>query len=222
MFTKVLIVDDIDFNDVAAVQVLNELHITTIDSAKYCDEALLKIKNAHRENNPYQLLISDLSFKPDHRQEKLQSGQELIETVKQLYPEIKIIAFSIEDKSYAIKMLFDKYNIDGYVIKGRHSIVELKTAIQTIWDTDEKYISPELQHIHKDKTINEIDNYDIKILEYLSQGIPQDNMQAKFKELGISPSSKSTIEKHINKLKIYFQANNTIQLVAITKDLGII
>ena len=99
MFTKVLIVDDIDFNDAAAVQVLNDLNITSIDCSKYCDEALLKIKKAQQENMPFQLLITDLSFKPDHRQEKLQSGQELIDAVKQLFPSIKIIAFSIEDRS---------------------------------------------------------------------------------------------------------------------------
>jgi two-component system capsular synthesis response regulator RcsB len=39
MFKKVLIVDDIDFNDIAAVQVLEELEVPEIAFAKYCDDA---------------------------------------------------------------------------------------------------------------------------------------------------------------------------------------
>jgi two-component system, NarL family, captular synthesis response regulator RcsB len=221
MFTKVLIVDDIDMNDAGAVQILQELEISQIEYAKYCDEALLKIKKSHQDQQPYQLLISDLSFKTDHRPEKIKSGQELIQAVKQLFPAIKIIVFSIEDKSYPIKSLFDKLNIDGYVIKGRNTMQELKKAIETVYK-QEKFLSPELAHIQQDKTINEIDDYDIQIIKELSFGVAQENMEAKFKELGITPNSKSTIEKRINKLKIYFKANNPTHLVAIAKDLGLI
>ncbi len=75
---KVLIVDDIDFNDIAAVQVLKELEVPEIDFAKYCDDALLKIKKAYKDNEPYELLITDLSFKIDYRENILNSGEELI------------------------------------------------------------------------------------------------------------------------------------------------
>ncbi|MCC9071444.1 response regulator [Flavobacterium sp. F-65] len=222
MFTKVLIAEDIDFNDIAVVQVLRELSVPEIDYAKYCDDALLKMKKAHFDNNPYQLLITDLSFKPDHRVNNLKSGEELIAAVKELFPEIKIIAFSIEDKSYRIKSLFDKFNINGFVMKGRNSISELKKAVQNAFNSDEKYLSQELNYILRDKTANEIDNYDIQLIKYLSIGISQENMESKFKEMGITPNSKSTIEKRLNKLKIYFKANNPTHLVAIAKDLGLV
>ncbi|MEA9415882.1 response regulator [Flavobacterium sp. PL02] len=222
MFTKVLIAEDIDFNDIAVVQVLQELNVPEIEYAKYCDDALLKIKKGLLDNHPYQLLITDLSFKPDHRETNLNSGEELIAAVKLLLPEIKIIAFSIEDKAYRIKSLFDKYNINGFVMKGRNSIPELKKAIQNAFDTDKKYLPQELNYILQDKTTNEIDNYDIQLIKYLSIGVSQDSMEAKFKEVGITPNSKSTIEKRINKLKVYFKANNPTHLVAIAKDLGLI
>lgn len=222
MFPKVLIVDDIDFNDAAAMQVLQELGITNIDSAKYCDEAFLKIKKAHLEEEPYQLLVSDLSFKQDHRNEKLKSGEELIAAVKEQFPEMKIIAFSIEDKAYRIRYLLETLDIHGFVMKGRHSMSELKTAIQTVLESNQKFLSPELQHVLQDKTIKEIDDYDIHLLKQLSLGVPQENMEAKFKELGITPNSKSTIEKRIAKLKDYFKANNPAHLVAIAKDLGLV
>lgn len=222
MFTKVLIAEDIDFNSIAVVQVLEELSVQKIDYAKYCDDALTKIKKSYLDQEPYQLLITDLSFKLDQRENKLDSGEELIAAVKHLYPEIKVIAFSIENKTFLIKSLFEKLDINAFVMKGRNSIPELKKAILNTFQNEEKYLSPELNYILQNKTVQEIDNYDLELIKYLSFGVSQENMETKFKEVGITPSSKSTIEKRLNKLKIYFKANNPAHLVAIAKDLGLI
>ncbi len=221
MFTKVLIADDIDFNDVGAALTLEQLGVPNIEYAKYCDEALLKIKKAHLEGSPFQLLISDLSFKSDHRVNQLHSGEELILAVKKQFPSIKIIVFSIEDRAHRIKLLFDELKIEGYVLKGRNTLYDLKRAIQKAYRNEAENISPELLHLLKDKTTSEIGPYDVLLIKYLSQGISQENMETVFKQEGISPNSKSSIEKHLNKLKIYFKANNTVHLVAIDKDLGI-
>lgn len=222
MFTKVLIADDIDFNDLGAAQILNELDVVEIQYAKYCDEALLKVKKAHLDGAPFQLLISDLSFKADHQLNQLNSGEELIAAVKKQCPNIKIIVFSIEDRAHRVKLLFDELNIDGYVIKGRNTIYDLKRAIQKTYNDEKENISPELLYLLQDKNTSEIDNYDVQLIKYLSIGISQENIELEFKKEGIGPNSKSSIEKHINKLKIYFKANNTVHLVAIAKDLGII
>ncbi|WP_269224033.1 response regulator [Flavobacterium sp. IMCC34518] len=222
MFQKVLIVDDIDFNDVAAVSVLEALAVPQIDFAKYCDDALLKLKRGYLEHEPYDLLITDLSFKADHRTNQLTSGEALIEAVKGLFPEIKIIAFSIEDKSYRIKSLFDQLDINAFVMKGRNTMIELRKAVEAVASQDAPYLPADLQYIFQDKLINEIDDYDIQLLEYLSKGVSQEAMESVLKQAGITPNSKSTIEKRISKLKIYFKALNTTHLVSITKDLGLI
>lgn len=222
MFTKVLIADDIDFNDLGAAQILKELKVEEVQYAKYCDEALLKIKKAALDNEPYQLLISDLSFKADHNENQLNSGEELIQAVRAIYPEIKIIVFSIEDRFHRIKLLFDELQVNGYVLKGRNTMYDLKIAIQKAYNNQTENISAELQHLFQDKTTSEINNYDILLIKNLSIGISQESMETVFKEGGITPNSKSSIEKHINKLKIYFKANNTVHLVSIAKDLGII
>lgn len=222
MFTKVLIADDIDFNDVGASKILKELEVPFIDYTKYCDDALLKIKKAAQDNDPYQLLITDLSFKSDEKVNILNSGQALIRAVKVLFPELKIIAFSIEDRPHKIKELFDELKVDGYVLKGRKTIEELTVAVQKAFDNEKENISPELFSILQDKSTTEINQYDLVILQKLSIGISQEAMEGIFKQEGISPNSKSSIEKHINKLKIYLKANNTTHLVAIAKDLGII
>ncbi|WP_298395193.1 response regulator [Flavobacterium sp.] len=221
MFKKVIIAEDFDSINLAVMQVLGELGVTEIHHAKYCDDAQLKIKKALLDNDPFDLLISDLSFRADHRKVQLASGDDLIQWVRQVQPDLKIIVHSVEDKTFHINSLFENHNIDGFVIKGRHSIRQLKTAINKLFQTDEKYISPEMEVVLQDKTINEIDEYDIELIKQLSLGVPQEKMDIKFKELGISPSSKSTIEKRVGKLKDYFKANNTVHLISIAKDLGI-
>lgn len=222
MFSKILVADDIDLNNIATEKAVNELNISSAEYVKYCDDALLRLKKAEMENDPFQLLITDLSFKADHRDAKITSGEQLISEVKKTFPTIKIIAFSIDDRSHKIKKLLHDYGIEGYVVKHRNTSSELKKAIEIVWLGEEKYISPSVAHVLQDKSTSEIDDYDIQLLTQLSLGIPQENMEAKFKELNITPNSKSTIEKRIAKLKDCFQANNTIHLIAIAKDMGLV
>jgi DNA-binding NarL/FixJ family response regulator len=222
MFHKVLVAEDLDSISIAVDQALKELSIAEIHHSKYCDDALLKIKKALLDGVPYDLLISDLSFKADHRETKLKSGEELVEAVKQIQPDIKIVVFSIEDKSFRIKSLFNNLGINAYVSKGRDSIPELKKAVQGIFNGDTKIISPELSNVLLTKTLVEIEMYDIEILKLLSLGYTLDEISSSFKTKGIIPNGSSSIEKRINKLKTYFKASNNTHLMAITKDLGLI
>lgn len=221
MFKKVIIAEDFDSINLAVMQVLSDIGVTEIHHAKYCDDAQLKIKKAILDNDPFDLLISDLSFKSDHREVKLANGEELIAWAKKEQPNLKIIVHSVEDKSFIIKSLFENYQINGFVAKGRKSIEQLKTAITNLFLNETQYISPEMAHLLQDKTTNEIDDFDIQLIKQLSLGVSQEKMDQKFKELGIIPNGKSTIEKRISKLKDYFKANNTVHLIAIAKDLGI-
>ncbi len=221
MFKKVLIAEDFDSINLAVTQALDAIGVTEIHHAKYCDDAQLKIKKALLDNQPFDLLISDLSFKADHRKVSLQSGDELIAWVRIEQPTLKIIVHSVEDKIYRIKELFQDHNVDGFVAKGRKSIDQLKTAISQLYQENTKYISPEIEHLLQDKSVDEIDDYDIQLIKQLALGISQEKMDEKFKELGIIPNGKSTIEKRVSRLKDYFKANNTVHLIAIAKDLGI-
>lgn len=222
MFNKVIVAEDLDSISIAVVQALEELSIGEIHYAKYCDDAFLKIKKAIIEDTPYDLLISDLSFKTDHRENELKSGEELIAAVKKVQPSIKTIVFSIEDKSFRIKSLFNNLGINGYVSKGRNSIPELKKAILGIFNDDKTILSPELSYALSDKTLLEIESYDIELLKLLAQGFILDEISLNFKKTEIIPNGSSSIEKRINKLKIYFKANNNVHLIAIAKDLGLV
>lgn len=222
MFQKVLIAEDIDSINIAISQTLSELGIIQVDHVKYCDDAVLKIKKAILDNVPYDLLVSDLSFEKDHREVKIKSGEEGITAIRKLQPEMKIIVYSIEDKSFRVKSLFEDLHVNAFVHKGRNSIEHLKTAIHRIQEENGTYISPHLQHIFKGDVTREIDAFDVQIIQQLALGIKQGEMESRFKELGITPNSKSSIEKRISKLKDYFKAANTVQLIVFAKDFGII
>ena len=222
MFNKVLVSEDLDSISITVGQALEELSVSEIHHAKYCDDALLKVKKALYDNLPYDLLISDLSFKTDHRETQLNSGDELIAAVKKLQPNIKTIVFSIEDKSFRIKSLFNDLGINAFVSKGRNSIPELQKAIQSVFDNDSKILSPELSHALRDKSLIEIEAYDILLLKSLSKGLILDEISIDFKNSGIIPNGSSSIEKRINKLKIFFKASNNVHLIAIAKDLGLV
>jgi hypothetical protein len=57
-------------------------------------------------------------------------------------------------------------------------------------------------------------------LKLLSNGYILEEISKEFKNTGIIPNGSSSIEKRINKLKIYFKANNNVHLIANAKDLG--
>lgn len=221
MFKKVLIAEDFDSINIAVAQTLESLGVQEIQYAKYCDDALLKFKKANQDNEPFDLLISDLSFVADYRKVEISSGEKLIEVVRTIQPELHVLVYSVEDKAYTIKTLFEKQKINAFVHKGRNSISQLKTAIETLL-YGKTFISPELANTLQDKTGKEIDNYDLTLLNHLANGVAIEEMEALFKKINITPNSKSTIEKRVAKLKDYFKANNNIHLIAITKDLGII
>ena len=102
MFKKVLVAEDLDSISITVGLALTELSVPEIHHAKYCDDVFLKVKKAILDNAPYDLLVSDLSFKTDHRENKLDLGDDLIAAVKKAQPDIKTIVFSIEDKSFRI------------------------------------------------------------------------------------------------------------------------
>ncbi|OIV43909.1 response regulator [Flavobacterium johnsoniae] len=222
MFQKVLVAEDLDSISIAVVQVLEDLKIPVIHHVKYCDEGLLKVKKALNDKEPYDLLITDLSFKTDHRKTNLESGDELIEAVNKVQPQLKKIVFSIEDKSYRIKTLFEDLGVNAYVSKGRNSIQELRTALEKTFRNEERILSSDLNFNFNDKSLIEIESYDISILSLLAKGYILENISNEFKANSITPNGTSSIEKRINKLKIYFKANNNVHLIAIAKDFGLV
>ncbi len=221
MFKKVLIVDDHGIVNEGVLTVLTNLSIDNVHNAQYCDDAHLKVKRAIFDKQPFDLVITDLSFKEDHRECKLSSGEDLIIALRQDDPDLPIIVYSMDDRLQKVRTLINKHHVNAYVCKGRKGAAELSKAIQAT-HKKERFLSAQVAYALSSQINLEIDDYDIELVKQLSEGLSQDEISLLFKSRNLSPSSLSSIEKRLNKLRIQFKANNAIHLVAIVKDLGLI
>jgi DNA-binding NarL/FixJ family response regulator len=219
MFKKVLIAEDHEVRNLGVVNALTELQIPHFDFVNYCDDALQKIKAAATADS-YDLLITDLSFDKDHIEQKINSGQQLIEEVKKIQPNLKVIAFSIEKKPKIIDDLFKIHNINGFVSKGRNDGKDLKSTIKKVF-SGETVIPQEILNSIRNTSF-EFTEYDVTLIELLAKGWKQGDIEKYFKENKITPDSKSAIEKRLNDLRYELGAKNNIELVVMCKDIGII
>ena len=220
MFKKILIAEDHEIRNLGVINTLKDLKVDDFEFVSYCDDALQKIENALKENNPYDLLITDLSFDEDHKNQKLKSGQDLVREARKLQPHLKIIVFSIEKKPKTIDDLFKIQNIDGFVSKGRNDGKELKSAIKKVYAN--KTVLPQeiINSIRNNST--EITSYDVMLLELLSSGFRQQEIEVHLKNKNIKPNSQSSIEKRLNELRESLNTKTNIEMVVLCKDLGII
>lgn len=220
MFQKVLVVEDLDSIGFGICQMLKQdTSIKEVQQSLYCDDAHLKFLKAQRDQKPFDLVITDLSFKTDHRESKITSGYHLVKTLKTKQPQLKAIVYSVENRSTKVKNLFNDKEIDGYVVKGREGLKHLVEAIESI-SKNQPYVSRELNSFMNRKEVFEVDDYDIQLLQQLANGLHQKEISSLFANKNIQPSGISSIEKRLNKLKLELNAKNVIQLVAMSKDLG--
>ncbi|WP_312389820.1 response regulator [Chryseobacterium sp.] len=221
MFKKILIAEDHESISISVQKTLEELNIPTVDHVYYCDDALAKVQKSIRENEPYDLLITDLYYEEDHYPQNIKDGKELVEEVRKLQPELKVIVFSAEHKSGVINSLFNETKINGYVRKARNDSKDLKKAIASVY-VNETYLSLDLKQDVKKLNSYEFTEYDITLVSLLSQGVLLKNIPVYLKANNIRPNSLSSVEKRLNSLKEDLEVTSNEQLVAFCKDLGII
>lgn len=220
MFRRIIVAEDFESASISVKKSLKDLKIEDAKFVSYCDEAFTLIKE-NLANNPFDLLITDLSFEEDHIPQNLKSGQDLIREVRKIAPELKILVFSGEKRAQIQRELFDDFHINGFVSKGR---LDAQNLINTIINLEkkDKFLSREnLISIRKTSTI-ELTTLEFSILELLSNGISQKNMPEVLKEKNLKPNSLSSVEKTLNFLKETFEAKSNEHLIALTKDLGIL
>lgn len=220
MFKKILIAEDHEMGSFSVQKTLEDLNIPKVDYVYYCDDALAKVQKALRENDPYDLLITDLSFEEDHYTQNIKDGQELIQKVREIQPALKVIVFSGQHKSGIIDSLFKNYHINGYVRKARNDSKELKKSIASVF-INENYLSTDLKQEVKKFNNYEFSAYDITVVTLLSKGVLQKNIPDHLLEKGIK-YSLSSVEKKLNSLKEDLEVTSNEQLVAFCKDIGII
>lgn len=219
MFKKVLIAEDYESSNISVQKALEDLKIPNPKYVSYCDDAINWIKKSIEENNPFELMITDLSFEEDHRKQKINTGQQLIEVARTLLPDLKVIVFSVNKKKSITDDLFEKQKINGYVRKAREDVKDLKKAIRSVY-YNEKYLSYDLKG--KEKNAFEFSEYDILIISLLADGIFVKDIPNYLKENDVKRSSMSAVEKKLKDIKVSLGINTNEQLIAFCKDFGVI
>ena len=222
MFNKVLIAEDHGLTGTGLEERLKESSVPEITVVHYCDDALLKIKAALHQGKPYELLITDLSFKADHKESKLTNGEELIAEVKKIQPDLKIVVYSVEHRIAKIKSLLDKFKINGFVGKERQDFKEITKALDAVFK-GKTYFSSSLSHALRSAEHQlELDDYDILILKLLTKGLKQEEIAQYFQEKKYPASSLRSIQERLGKLKTVFGAKTPVHLVAQAMERGFI
>ncbi|MBD1429456.1 MULTISPECIES: response regulator [Sphingobacterium] len=221
MFKKVLIAEDHEVANISVQRTLNDLGVQEAKYVYYCDDALAWVSKALQNKEPYDLLITDLSFEEDHNVQRITSGVELIKAVKVIHPDIQIIVFSGENRPAIVNKLFHQYGIDAYVRKARHDAQHLKEALQAI-SNGQSYMSYDIKQSLKEQNSYEFSHVDIHIIKLLSEGIKQKEIPNYLKQKNIKPSGLSSIEKRLSTMREVLSFTKNEQLVAYCKDKGII
>lgn len=221
MFKKVLIAEDHEIANISVQKTLQELSISDTKYVYYCDHALTWIKNALRDGEPYDLLITDLIFEDDNTPQQISSGIALVNAVKAVQPDIKVIVLSAESRSGVVDELFRTHAIDGYVRKARRDAQHLKEALHAVLH-NRTYQSPEVKESIRDKNSHEFTALDLHIISLLAQGVAQKNIPYYLKEKNIKPSGLSSVEKRLNLMREVFDFTKNEQLIAHCKDIGLI
>lgn len=218
MSAKILVVDDIQSITDGVQKALYDANYADVDVAGYCDEALLRVKAAAERGSPYQLVISDISFREDHVAQALNNGQDLLRTLADQFPDIYRVAFSVSDDLREVR---DTMGIaHAYVLKGRTGTRDLvKTVDNLIQGKLDAVTAP---HHTRLKAPMELDDYQQHLLTYIAQGMDQVQIVAHLQQQGIKPNSKSSVEKRLAELRDLFRANNNAHLVSIAKDHSVI
>lgn len=221
MIQKVLIAEDHESASISVQKTLEELGIAYPDYVYYCDDALMKIKKAIQAGNGYDLLITDLYFDKDHREQHLSDGKALIEAARQVQPAIKVLVFSGEDRPAIIEPLFNNLQIDGYVRKARGDVRELLKALNAI-SNNERYTPGFFKDQVKYKKAHEFTTFDITILSLMAEGKRQQEISDYLKSKKIQPSGLSSIEKRLSQVREALGFFTNEQLVAHCVKMGII
>lgn len=221
MIDKVIIAEDQEFANLSVQKTMEDLKVKHYDYAFYCDDALTRIQLAQQKGQPYDLLITDLSFEDDGTVQKINDGIDLIRAVRAVQPGILILILSGQHRPADIHNLFENNEVDAYVRKARHDVQELKSAMNAL-SKGQRYYPRSLAQLVKRSNTYEFTDFDITIIRLLYQGYQQNEIPAYLKQHHIKPSSLSTIEKRLNQIREELGFSNNQQLMVFCHNAGLL
>ncbi|WP_411273122.1 response regulator [Daejeonella sp.] len=221
MFERVLIAEDHESSNISVRKALEDCGMANNDYVFYCDDAILRIRQAIKNESSYDLLITDLSFDEDGTPQKITNGIDLIKAAREIQPGINILVFSVDGKPATIDYLFKELAINAFVRKARRDVTELKLALEAV-SKRRKYLSTGLRQTIKESNTYDFKDYDIILIKQLAKGMLQKDIPQYLQQHDISPSGLSSIEKRLNHIRESLSFTKNEQLVAFCKDVGVI
>lgn len=222
MFKKVLIAEDYPSASISVRKILEEdlrIKLGDTDYVYDCDTALGRIKKALRDGEPYELLITDLSFDEEaNHTPTIDNGRDLISAAKAAQADIKVLVFSVENKASIARELVNNFGINAYVPKGRRDMQDLKEAIADIYK-GKTFLSKNLRLEERTYDFTELDK---AIIQLLATGKKQKEIPDCLKKMSIKDVGLSSIEKRLHQMRSALDCSNNPQLIAYCKERNII
>jgi len=219
---KILLVDDHVLVLKGLVTLLNGISDFTfeIHSVNNCDEAYQAIVFAEK-TEPFHILFTDLTF-PENNTE-IDSGEELINVIKKVAPNLKIGVITMHAKTNRIFNVIKNQQPLSYILKDNCSTNELNFAIQKMLK-NENYYSHEIHQKLLGRRVVEIsmDEISIQILKELPKHAKLSNLLGHIKNKSGQVLKTRSIETRLAGLRIDLNAKNNTDLVIKAKELGII
>lgn len=188
---------DVFINALNTVDEKNDAFQFRIKSVSNSDKALREIYCAVKAR-PFDLLLLDISMPPS-KDETILCGEDIGIEIKNLFPNVKIIAFASNNNNYRLNSILKSLDPDGLLVKNELKYTELLNAINTVLH-EPPYYSKIVQKLIRRHMCHEftLDSIDRQILYYTLKG-------AKIKEIADFVNlSKSAVEHRKSNLRTTF------------------
>ena len=188
-----------------------------IKTARNCDDALLQIDNAVR-NNPFDLAILDVNI-PHSKDHKYISGEDLGAELRRFFPNIKIIVFTSHSENFRLGNILQSVKPNGLLVKNDVDFNDLVECMSRVLNEIPFYSKTVLKLIRSQiSNTFTLDRIDRLLLHQISLGTRTKNLPE------IVGLSKSGIESRKRKLKEVFclEKGDDKDLLDMAKEKGFI
>ena len=219
---RILIADDHQLVIQGILCSLKEVGDFDVVSTTTCDEAFQLIKT-HQNNNPFQLLFTDLSFDNSTKDNNLDGGEELIKAIRNNEIDIKIAVITGHTETNRVYNVVSNLNPNAYLLKSKCDAIEIGFAVQKMLANDYYYTHEIHQKIMKRNIVQiQMDDVAVQILKELPNHPKISNLEGVITKSDGSVIKLRSIETKLGILRTDLNANNNTDLILKAKELGII
>jgi DNA-binding NarL/FixJ family response regulator len=220
--TRILIADDHQLVIQGILCSLKEVGDFDVVTTNTCDDAFKLIKT-HKNNNPFQLLFTDLSFDNSTKDTNLDGGEELIKAIRNNEIDIKIAVITGHTETNRVYNVISNLNPNAYLLKSKCDAIEIGFAVQKMLANDYYYTHEIHQKIMKRNIIQiQMDDVAVQILKELPNHPKISNLEGVITKNDGSLIKLRSIETKLGILRADLNANNNTDLILKAKELGII